>query len=306
MYRTRTRSLAIAPDSGSLNRRKAGPAYPKASRLLPCCADFTLRRSRMSSTCETFSKLSAKFHVRLSIAGYDANISLLNIDSKRKAERTMKRLRTWVAGTMTLALTLGGGVWAHHYVQAAPTGDNSQPQAQTQTDGQIGKQGKRAMPEQGDRFRGFHIGPGFAVTGELAALLGTTKDELAQAIKGGKTIAAIAAEKNVSVDSVVGLLVKAPLEKLDKQLADGKLAQEQYDKAKAALTDRATKFVNGESGGKAGLPFGKLDFKDRGGAHFEFRLAVTGELAALLGTTKDELAQAIKGGKTIAAIAAEK
>ncbi|MEF3304669.1 SHOCT domain-containing protein, partial [Paenibacillus sp. GYB003] len=130
--------------------------------------------------------------------------------------------------------------------------------------------------------------------------------ELAQAIKGGKTIAAIAAEKNVSVDSVVGLLVKAPLEKLDKQLAEGKLTQVQYDKAKAALTERATKFVNGESGGKAGLPFGKLDFKDRDGAHFEFRLAVTGELAALLGTTKDELAQAIKGGKTIAAIAAEK
>ncbi|RKN78229.1 SHOCT domain-containing protein [Paenibacillus ginsengarvi] len=229
----------------------------------------------------------------------------------------MKRLKTWVAGTMTLALTIGGGLWAHHYVNAAPTGDASGTQSQSQDQGSNGKHDKRgAAPglrkdapggKQMNQMPGmaFH----FAVSDELAALLGLTKDELAQAIKSSKSIATIAGEKNVSVDSVVSLLTKASLEKLDKQLADGKLTQEQYDKSKTSLTDTAKKFVNGELGGKFGLPGGMPGFGNKAmgeGVHFDFRFAASDELAALLGTTKDELAQAIKSGKSIATIAGEK
>ncbi|TMV46844.1 hypothetical protein FE783_24710 [Paenibacillus mesophilus] len=212
----------------------------------------------------------------------------------------MKRLKTIVASTMTLALTLGGGLWAHHYVSAAST----DAQAQTQPQDQGGKMfgGKRGAPGQDVRgLRGGH--GGFGISDELATLLGTTKDELHTAIKSGKTLAAIASEKGVTVQSVVALLVKAPSEQVDKLLADGKLTQEQATQRKTELTDNATKFVNGEL--KGGFPGGgKGGPGERGGMHGGF--GISDELATLLGTTKDELHTAIKSGKTLAAIASEK
>ncbi|TNJ56700.1 hypothetical protein FE784_38765, partial [Paenibacillus hemerocallicola] len=118
----------------------------------------------------------------------------------------MKRLKTIVAGTMTLALTLGGGLWAHHYVNAAATADQSQTQQQDQGGKLFGGKRGGASGQDGGGIRGGVFG--FGISDELATLLGTTKDELATAIKSGKTLAAIAGEKSVTVDSVVSLLVK--------------------------------------------------------------------------------------------------
>jgi hypothetical protein len=121
--------------------------------------------------------------------------------------------------------------------------------------GELG--GKGGFP--GGFKGGMHEGRGgfgFGISDELATLLGTTKDELATAIKSGKTLAAIAGEKGVAVDSVVSLLVKTQSEQLDKLVTDGTLTQEQADKRKTDLTNNATKIVNGELGIKRGFPGG--------------------------------------------------
>ncbi|WP_158289505.1 SHOCT domain-containing protein [Paenibacillus flagellatus] len=207
-----------------------------------------------------------------------------------------KQMKTLAATTLALTITLGGGLVATHYANAATTAA-AEPTSQTQADSPVqnGKPfgGKRGA---GDFGRSLH---GVGSSEELATLLGMTQDELHEALKSGKTIAAIAGEKNVSVQSVVDLIVRTETARLDQLLADGKLTQEQYDARKAELADRATKRVNGELAGKGGFPGG--DRGGNGGRH-----GSSEELATLLGMTQDELHEALQSGKTLAAIAGEK
>lgn len=165
----------------------------------------------------------------------------------------MKRTKTRVAGTMALALILGGGIWANYDAQAAT--DTSQTlQAQTQTENGTapnaeGKFGKRGGHHgfKGELASGKAIKGNFLVSSdELTALLGVTADELKEAMKSGKSLATLAGEKGVEVQAVIDLQVKTITAHLDQHLADGKLTQEQYDARKAKLADMAAKMVNGE------------------------------------------------------------
>lgn len=127
----------------------------------------------------------------------------------------------------------------------------------------------------------------------IAEVLGLTADELKAEIKEGKTIAAIATEKGVAVQTVIDAQVSEIKQKLNEQLAAGEITQEQYDTKLAAAVDRATKQVNGE------LPVrGEGGGKGWGGN--------IDAIAEALGLTADELKAEIEEGKTIAAIAAEK
>lgn len=161
-----------------------------------------------------------------------------------------KRLKTVTAATMALAMTLGGGLWASSARAAEATSHTSAEQSQTdQTYGQ--NQGRTQWSGKAGHKPGARLA---FQSEELATLLGLTSDELSEAVKSGKTLAAIAQEQGVDVQSVVDLIVKAQTEQLDKQLAAGKLTQDQYDARKAELSDFATKLVNGEAGGKFGFP----------------------------------------------------
>ncbi|GAA3409643.1 hypothetical protein ACFFNY_34045 [Paenibacillus hodogayensis] len=222
----------------------------------------------------------------------------------------MKRLKTIVAGTMTLALTLGGGLWAHYYASAASADNQTQTQQKDKSGKPFGgKRGEGTGP-MGEGFKGGHGGLGFGSADELATLLGTTKDELNTALQSGKTLAAIAGERGVAVDSIVSLLTKAQTEQIDKQLANGKLTQEQADKRKTEVNEKATKFVNEDL--KGGLKGPGRDGMGEGfkggfpGGHGGLGFGSADELATLLGTTKDELNTALQSGKTLAAIAGEK
>lgn len=86
----------------------------------------------------------------------------------------------------------------------------------------------------------------------IAELLGMTSDEYDTAEEAGKSIAALAEEKGVSLQPVTDLVTDQLREQLDQQLADGKLTQEQYDAKAAELADKASKLVNAARTGKGG------------------------------------------------------
>jgi DNA-directed RNA polymerase specialized sigma subunit len=95
--------------------------------------------------------------------------------------------------------------------------------------------------------RGGMMGGGmFGDNEKLADLLGLSTDELKAAIKEGSSLSAIAEKQNVDVDDVIDLLVSSMTEKLEAQLEEGKLTDEQYETRKTELENRVTQMVNGE------------------------------------------------------------
>ncbi len=120
----------------------------------------------------------------------------------------------------------------------------------------------------------------------VATALGLTADELKTELEAGKTIAAIAAEKSVAVQTVIDVLVSDRKTKLAEELAAGTITQEQYDTKLAEAVEHATQHVNGvlplRGEGGRGRGFGKnLD-----------------AIAEALGLTADELKAELEAGKT--------
>lgn len=118
-----------------------------------------------------------------------------------------------------------------------------------------------------------------------ASALGITADELRTQLESGKTIAQVAADKGVDVNTVIDAMVSA---------------------AQTDLRARITDFVNngrperGERGpGGPGGPGGHEGRFGRGGPHLD-------AAATALGITADELRTQLESGKTIAQVAADK
>jgi hypothetical protein len=89
-------------------------------------------------------------------------------------------------------------------------------------------------------------GHGFASLTAAAEALGMTREELATELRDGKTIAEVAAEKGVDVQTVIDAMVSAAKERLAEAVSEGRITQEQADERLATLTDDITKVVNGE------------------------------------------------------------
>lgn len=116
-----------------------------------------------------------------------------------------------------------------------------------------------AAPPAGDKGRpgGFGVGRGggaFGIGPEVAKALGIDAASLRTALAGGKSIADVAKEKGIAVDTVVQAIVAAETARIDQAVTDGKLTQAQADARKADLTARATAIVNGTL--PAGMPGG--------------------------------------------------
>jgi len=84
-------------------------------------------------------------------------------------------------------------------------------------------------------------GPGLAAA---ATALKVTETELRTALEGGKTLAAVAKEKNVPVATVVAALVKDEQARIAQEVKDGKLTQAKADERLKDLTARVTERVN--------------------------------------------------------------
>ena len=116
-------------------------------------------------------------------------------------------------------------------------------------------------PEGREGFGG-RMGPAFeAGLDTVASALGMTEADLRTALQSGKTIADIAKDKGVAVDTLVTKLVDAAGKKIDQAVTDGKLTQDQATKLKSALKERITALVNGSrpaGGGRHGFGRGGM------------------------------------------------
>jgi len=72
-------------------------------------------------------------------------------------------------------------------------------------------------------------GPENSLISIAAEKLGLTNEELIAELQAGKTIADVAAEKNVAVDTIVDAVLAAHTERLNEQVANGQLTQEEVD-----------------------------------------------------------------------------
>src|SRR5688572_3056980 len=92
-------------------------------------------------------------------------------------------------------------------------------------------------------------GPENSLISIAAEKLGLTNDELIAELQAGKTIADVAAEKNVAVDTIVDAIVAAHTERLNEQVANGQLTQEQADAMLVLMKANVTERLNGQGPG---------------------------------------------------------
>ena len=94
-------------------------------------------------------------------------------------------------------------------------------------------------------------GPGIVHAGldTAAKALGITTEELRTALRDGKTVADVAAEKGVEVQVVIDALVADAQARIATAVSEGRITQAQADERLATLTDDITKLVNGEGRG---------------------------------------------------------
>lgn len=98
---------------------------------------------------------------------------------------------------------------------------------------------------------GGHGGPGMGhgrgMHLETAAeALGVTAEELRTELQAGSSIADVAAEKGVDVQTVIDAMVAELKTHLDEEVAAGEHTQEEADERLAEATERITAMVNGE------------------------------------------------------------
>jgi hypothetical protein len=88
-------------------------------------------------------------------------------------------------------------------------------------------------------------GHGFGADLSAAATaLGLSEADLRTALQSGKTLADVAKDQSVSVDTLVAALVKAKTERIQEDVTAGRLTQAQADEKLADLTERITEAVN--------------------------------------------------------------
>ncbi|WP_334074175.1 MULTISPECIES: hypothetical protein [Paenibacillus] len=187
------------------------------------------------------------------------------------------------AGVLALTITLGGGaaLAGQAYAAAADTAaDTQQSSASTDT------AAKGTLKKRGGAKKLDHAA--------IASLLGVTEEELRTAQREGKSLATLAEEKNIEVQSVIDLVAEQLAANLDVKLADGSLAQDQYNTEKAEVSAKAAELVNRVSDGKGG-------FGGHGGTHLDKE-----GVASLLGMTADDLKTGLHAGKSLATLAEEK
>lgn len=136
---------------------------------------------------------------------------------------------------------------------------------------------------------------------EAAKALGMTEAELKAELEAGKSVAAVAKEKNIDLDEVIAKLTAAFKAHLDEEVASGKHTQAEADAKLAEFKTRVTEMVN-----TAGLPQhgGKGGPGGHGGkgGHGPQKFA-TETLATTLKLTETELQTQLKSGKTLKEIA---
>lgn len=152
-------------------------------------------------------------------------------------------------------------------------------------------------------------GRGAPQMAEVAKALGMTEAELKTELQTGKSVAEIATAKNVSLDTIVSVVITAQTDRLKQAVTDGKLTQAQTDtmlaNLKLTLPSRLqTKFVAGMERGR-----GSRDDQGGPGSRGDKRAQRGAQIAVVvkaLGITAEELRTELQAGKSVADVAAAK
>ncbi|MEK3741636.1 hypothetical protein NST23_02840 [Brevibacillus sp. FSL K6-0770] len=188
-------------------------------------------------------------------------------------------------GTMAAVLSIGS-------LGSAFAADTTQTQAQAQ---KLEKPSevKFAFGGKMNHHGGGIKGVSFKENTELLSLLKLDADKLAEELKAGKSLAAVAEAQGVSVDDLVSLLVEQQEAKLKEAVTAGKLTQEQVDKMNENAAERVKEMVQNthqDRGPGKGFGFGGGFDKNE-------------ELLSLLKLDADKLGEELKAGKSLAAVA---
>jgi hypothetical protein len=98
----------------------------------------------------------------------------------------------------------------------------------------------------GGIHRGFHRGGPFQRHLDAAAsYLGMTGTQLREALRGGKSLAAVAKDKGKSVDGLIDAMTTDAEQKLDEAVAAGRLTKAEKQEMLLGLEARITDLVNG-------------------------------------------------------------
>jgi hypothetical protein len=196
----------------------------------------------------------------------------------------MKGLKTGIATLMIAALA----VTAVAVAAQTPSATNT-PSPNTEATTQAQPSTPNQKPGRGQRGMG----------GEwqvIADALGEDVATLQSDLQSGKSIADIAAEKNVELSTIVDAVVAQRQDALNTAVTDGRLTQEQADAQiallKANLNVMFTQTFDQQAGDRPG-------FGQRGGGMVDV-------LAKALGVDAATLQTDLQSGKTIADIATEK
>jgi ribosomal protein S20 len=181
--------------------------------------------------------------------------------------RSKLRVSRVLAATAVAATLAGGSVLGATAVAGAQTGGDRPPaEADRPPDGR---------------------GPGLDAA---AQALGVSIDDLRSKLEGGATIAQVAQQQGVDVQTVINAMVSDATAHIDQAVQEGRLTADQASERKANLQDRITRLVNeGKPKGEGRGHGPKLD-----------------AAAKALGVSTDELRQQLQGGKTIAQVAQDR
>jgi len=86
----------------------------------------------------------------------------------------------------------------------------------------------------------------------LADTLGLTADEVSAALAEGQSIADLAEAQGVDLQTVIDALVAAATERIDQEVADGRLTDDEAAEQVASLSERVTRLVD-QPGGSGGM-----------------------------------------------------
>ncbi|MET3211406.1 UNVERIFIED_CONTAM: hypothetical protein ABIC26_004373 [Paenibacillus sp. PvR008] len=152
-----------------------------------------------------------------------------------------------LAGTMALAFLGGGALYSTGAAHAASFTPEKAPIADNHRDA------------NGPFIRGGN----FAEHKALLEVLKLSSSELKAQLKSGKTLAAIAEEQGVSVNSVIDVMVSDMKAKLSEEKQNGKITDAKYNHRVSNLEQRITDMVNGVKPSKPPVEWDKADaFKD--------------------------------------------
>lgn len=154
--------------------------------------------------------------------------------------------------------------------------------------------------------RGEAMRSGWQLRGQaeiVAEALGMSVPDLTAALQKGKTVADLAAEKGIALDTIVEALLAPRQEALSQAVANGRLTQEQANRVLEQMRERIATRLQEQSRFTRTGPAGRIFCAERLGWQMRGQAEI---IAETLGMSVPDLTAALRDGRTVADLATEK